>query len=959
MNANENGNGNLNGNDNGTGPPQFVICRSTGGEDQDINFDDFGEFGTTRVVAGTIGEGRHLVVSEGRLLEFRLDQPVRFCAVTPDNITMRDLTTEQDIPLTQDQLQRVNLVDGTGRIVAARIVITLPAEVVVGHDYEVTLDSETIGLDGEFQENAGTTMASNGTLPSGDGNPGGDFVQIFRAISRINYLTDTRQSAGMALDATDNLYLVSENGLFGPFDAPKAVVDGDQLASNLPSLAKRTIVVDNDGKIIVKGGSADGLIFEVDPATGVSTQIAQADDLTSHPNDSIVAPSGYASIERSAVEPGDVLFADTAQISVLDRRAAAGQKGGLDLVERPSGNISDAYVSLFVPPARGDEERLVYGAFTPEEGTALELHRILPNGVVDKSAWTNPSSLPEVAGTAVLKLDDIQGREEYLIIGRVDTALRDLKQILTDDFDGVSVMIYNATEDRLQVLFPLSLDLFNFSSFGLFSDIVLTSDLNTVYVSLPSASAVAQFAGFANGAASAGEPACDPSFDNAIGVPLASGTARVFRSTLGNGRHLLRSTPTVLEFDIDQPVPLCAVNADNIRLRDLGTGQDISLATRRIKRWLFSDAAGSVTLGSRIIIDLPASLVTGSFYELTLDAAALGLDGEFASAGLNGLLPSGDGTPGGDYVHIFQLIEGDYFVTETGGAAGVDLDGTDALYTATATNILGPFTAPGTPGPATTLSVGSGQEISGQELTKAGKPMAANDDSSAAAITYASLRDSKLYDADPVTGIAEIFQTDFGQSGPGSFEVDMIEAPASFAGDYLHINTQRGVLIDVAASTTVSLFTSSSQLFEFKSLSVPPADLFGELVYVAASDRSAGSFSMIQIEPDGTPTDVFTPLAGATGEAGIRLQDYLGDAEYLILGDFDPAGAQLRTGAIRTADEGTELILYNPAQNRLQVIGTLSQGADMTFTQNLETLYTTQPVLRAVLRFQGMGASQP
>ena len=116
---------------------------------------------------------------------------------------------------------------------------------------------------------------------------------------------------------------------------------------------------------------------------------------------------------------------------------------------------------------------------------------------------------------------------------------------------------------------------------------------------------------------------------------------------------------------------------------------------------------------------------------------------------------------------------------------------------------------------------------------------------------------------------------------------------------------------------------------------------------------------MLQLDLAGALTDAFTPLAGVTGDAGIRLKDYLGDAEYLILGDFDPAAAQLPTGAIRAADEGTELILYNPAQSRVQVIGTLSLGADMTFTQNLETLYTSQPMLRAVLRFQGMGASQP
>ena len=56
----------------------------------------------------------------------------------------------------------------------------------------------------------------------------------------------------MALDADDRLYLVGENGVFGPFDSARAVEDGDQLGSTLGLLAPRTIAVDNDGRVIVK-----------------------------------------------------------------------------------------------------------------------------------------------------------------------------------------------------------------------------------------------------------------------------------------------------------------------------------------------------------------------------------------------------------------------------------------------------------------------------------------------------------------------------------------------------------------------------------------------------------------------------------------------------------------------------------------------------------------------------------
>ena len=78
-------NTNDNGNDNSE-PVQFDECSTTGTEDDGIVF---GEFGETRVVASTIGEGRHLVLASGQALGFELDQPVPFCAVVPDNVTIR------------------------------------------------------------------------------------------------------------------------------------------------------------------------------------------------------------------------------------------------------------------------------------------------------------------------------------------------------------------------------------------------------------------------------------------------------------------------------------------------------------------------------------------------------------------------------------------------------------------------------------------------------------------------------------------------------------------------------------------------------------------------------------------------------------------------------------------------------------------------------------------------------
>ena len=95
------------------------------------------------------------------------------------------------------------------------------------------------------------------------------------------------------------------------------------------SEAPRNILVTNDNTIIVKE-QADGGIFEIDPATGLADQIARAGDLSSSPQSTVIAPSGYASVELAGVQPGDIVFAGDAGVSVIDRAAETGLKGGLD-----------------------------------------------------------------------------------------------------------------------------------------------------------------------------------------------------------------------------------------------------------------------------------------------------------------------------------------------------------------------------------------------------------------------------------------------------------------------------------------------------------------------------------------------------------------------------------------------------------------------------------------------------
>ncbi|MEZ6084874.1 MAG: hypothetical protein R3E58_13310 [Phycisphaerae bacterium] len=72
---------------------------------------------------------------------------------------------------------------------------------------------------------------------------------------------------------------------------------------------------------------------------------------------------------------------------------------------------------------------------------------------------------------------------------------------------------------------------------------------------------------------------------------------------------------------------------------------------------------------------------------------------------------------------MFQLIEGDWFLTETGGARGVSLTAGESLWASTDVAIMGPFTQPTTPTVADSLIVGVDQEIAGSEGVAKGKPM--------------------------------------------------------------------------------------------------------------------------------------------------------------------------------------------------------------------------------------------
>ncbi|HUU85479.1 MAG TPA: hypothetical protein VM243_18425 [Phycisphaerae bacterium] len=932
----------------------FFTCSSPGGQDTGV---EFAEPGTTQVIASTIGEGRHMVLADGWDLIYEFDQPVRFCAVVAERFTLTDLTTGTELDLPEANLAHQHIVEN-GVVDRSRVFITLPSGLTPGNDYELVISAKGLSLDGEFQKNAGTANAKNGTLPSGNETPGGDFVQLFRAVGYDTFLTGTPSAGGMVLDGDDRLYIVGGDGLYGPFDAPGEVTEGQRLGDNLPALASRTVAFNADGNLIVKDATSEGKLFEVNPDTGLGQEVARL-PINSVPRDLVAAPDGYASVERAGAAPGDLIWADDSGLSVPDFAAGTGKKGAINLVDRSAGDITSAYVSLWVPPARTGKPREIYGAFRPEDSRGFEIHRILPNGVVDTSVLENPAFLPSIDGTAATQLQDIQGREEFMFLGRIDLNLRSTKQIIPAEFvDGswvTSAVIYNKTEDRMQMLLPLPLDTFAFV-FEPFSQVEITSDLDTTYISLPSLQEVQRFTGLANGAAAAGDPPCDSDFDEGIDFG-AEGTGKVFRSSLGNGRHLLEGSPAVLMFDIDLPVRFCSVTPDNVTLAEMETGTAIPLDDHDIRRVHLYDAAGLIA-GSRILVNLPDDLTAGTYYELTLSGDGLNIDGEFQQDNgtnrRNGTLPSGDGTPGGDFVQIFQLIEGSNYLTETFGATGIALDANDTMYIANGADVFGPFEGPG--------AVTAGDMFSDvNDLSGGGRPIVVDDDGN---VVVAELRDGRIGIIDPATQI-----NDNSYRGPGeSFETDIVVLPEGFdddlgrfgGGDLLVVNFGRGFIPDFVnggIKTGANLFTDPEQLADYVNLYVPPADVFGTMVLGVYSGLSDG-VAVREITPQGDQIDQFDTLTGATALAGMSLSIYQGDVEYLLLGNFDSTTSPLLTGQIRVQEAGLELMVYDPARSMLQVIGVFSaaEGTDMTFTQNLNQAFFSLPAARKVVQLEGLAA---
>ncbi|MGB0716641.1 MAG: hypothetical protein ACPGXK_12220, partial [Phycisphaerae bacterium] len=936
------GSGTTDDGDTATDDIQFMICTAEDPADVGV---DFGEPGFARVVASSLGAGRHLVATEQATFQFEFDKPIRACSVISQNISMRNMTTDTDVQLSDEQLSREHILDEQGTVTGSRVSVVLPADLEIGHDFEIILDTETMGIDGEFRESNGGTLA-NGVLPSGDENPGGDFVQQFRLVSLIDYLVDTQGASGLALDQTDRLVLVSrDNGVWGPFTSDGEVAEDDRIGGELGPLSPRAVTIDSDGQIVVKDATTDNQLWMIDPSTGNASILATT-ATAAEIDDLLAAPDGFQSAERAGVEVGDFLYTSRGSIVVQDLRAAAGTKGELALVDADESSAG-AYVNLFEPEPKSGE---VYGGWQGENGRGFVIHRVGSNGVVDPSIMPTQNALTGVRGTAVLRLANIDGREEYLIAGSIDLDAANTGQILPADFDGRALMIYDATRDRLSVLSPLAIDEFSFSERGMTTDLAIESGRDSAFVSIPTQNHVVRLSGLANTGSSV-TPVCDASVDDARASELADGSARVIASTLGNGKFLFQGSPTVVMFDFDQVIPACSADAIHITLRDETNDREVSLLERRIRRFVF--ASDDDDARSRLVIDLPVGLDAGVRYSLTLNAGVFGLDGDFGVDGENGMLPSGNGSPGGDFVQYFQLLTADYFLTETDGAAGVDVDGDDQLFAATASEIFGPFTSPTTPGGVLrTISLGDGQEIAGAANDTAGKPMVANQNSDDFAIAFAAGDSGELRSADRTAGIASLIAAADGPDAVSAAEVDIIESPTGYPGDYILINGERGLVVDTSAMQTEVLFERTDEQLTFASISSWPTSSFSAGVLVAVNDLADNSVSALQIAPNGVAETLFEQQ-GATCEAVIRLPDSANGMEFLMLCELATGSDNLETNQVLSRQSGTGLLWIRPAENRLQVIGTFSRGSDMAFSESLDTIYTAHPALRAVLRIEG------
>ncbi len=912
-------------------PPTGNFFSCTASEDQALQV-EFGDPGTTKVILSTLGYGRHMLLDPNWPLTYEFDQPVRTCAAIADHFTLTDSASGAEIPLSDSDLTHLHLLDQDGVVVRSRITIDLPDSLVAGNDYTLTLSAFGLSLDGEFQVNSGSSMAANGTLPSGDDVPGGDFVQHMRGVTIAPYLTGTPAAGGMDFDAQGNLLIVGETGLYGPFSSGGAITEGSRLAPELPTLSSRNVVATNDGTVIVKGRS-DGEIFEVNLATGSAQLVAVANDLNSFPKSSVKAPAGYTSAEFAGVQAGDTVFGDDSGVTVLDLIGGTGLKGGVRLLER--NDINSAFLHMWAPPVEAGKPGAIYSSYKPEEfGQGFQIHRILPNGIQDR--FVLPKPLPEVDGTAATHLQDVQGRREFLFLGSLDTSLADTRQLLPDTFTGIGVFAYDATRDRIQVVAPLAIKEFAFD-FLAYTVVLLTEDYERAYISMPDQTSIMVMEGLANNNADGDWP-CDSTYDQGLNVDT-SDSAAVIASTLGNGYYLLKGAPTVFEYEFDRILPFCNFNAGNVTLTEENTGAELSLADADVKRVLVY--SGDQVVNTRVMIDLPSSMTAGTAYRLELSGSGFGLPDNFAQ--------------------VFQLVEANNYLTETRHATGIAMDDASRMFVANQTQPYGPFTGPAEVTEADAL--GMPGIISG-----GGRPIAVD----VTGDLIAAARDStfRVVTIDPDTGATDTLIGNIG----GSFEVDLVVAPTGYsgsaasAGDVVVCGLRFSSVGDLVAGTG-----STGELYntpfgeEFRNVFVPPSGLFGPTIY--GSVATFENFSMQQISADGEVTPLFAPLDGVSGVGGIRLADRDGNSQYMMLTDFDQSDSTaLPTAQVRDDTEAYELLVYNPTTGQIQILGYFSRSVDgatddfssndadpdFAFTNDLDTVYLTQPRLRTVIALEGL-----
>ncbi|MCH7814748.1 MAG: hypothetical protein IID40_12095, partial [Planctomycetes bacterium] len=423
---------------------------------------DFGAAGSAEVVASTFGRGRHLLQAAPTVVEFEYSLPLPYCNVNDDAVTLVDVASGAVVPLADGSVTRA-LVGADGIVTGSRVVITLPANLEAGTNYRLTLSGTALGA-------------------------GGDFVQQFQLVAGSNFLTETRYSPGIAVDAEGLVYVANEDDVYGPFDAPAEVTSADSLAPGLLRVISgggRPITTDAAGNVLLSRRTPADVV-SIDPATGaVETLVSNVTG--SFDIDLLVAPDGF---DGTVATAGDIIYLSSQRGSVADI-------GGTGSESLFTNSVGDEYRNYFVAPVDLFGP-VIYGGFATFDTFGV---RMITGDGNQAEVFT---PLDGVIGKGVIRLqDNTAGQTEWLMLAdfvQTDSPSLPTGQLRTSNA-GLELLVYNSDTNTIQVLGFMSRGVETAPeplSVNANPDFGFTGDLETVYLTQPIARTVVEFDGFGN-----------------------------------------------------------------------------------------------------------------------------------------------------------------------------------------------------------------------------------------------------------------------------------------------------------------------------------------------------------------------------------------------------------------------------------------------------------------------------